>query len=158
MSAIQAAFQTWENDAGSYVDFTYGGPTPLRRRNDGVNVVDFIDLSPQTAYAVTEIWQSGGIISECDMIFNERYTFSTNLAPNTYDVQNLATHEAGHFLALENLYGAADSEQTMWWDVAFQETKKRTLEWGDRAGVRYIYPNRYQVGGGSLGYETRGQM
>ena len=163
ITAIQAAFQTWENDAGSYVDFTYGGLTATRAslqsgRADGVNVVDFINMGSDAGFVVAVYRSplSGNPLTECDMLFNEFYTFSTNLAPNTFDVQNLATHEAGHFLRLLDLYDNDDSEQTMYGYVAFQETIRRTLEWGDVAGARYIYPNRYLVGGGSLGWETQG--
>ncbi|MGQ9468982.1 MAG: hypothetical protein ACUVTD_04055 [Nitrososphaerales archaeon] len=48
ITAIQTSFQTWENDVGSYVDFTYSGLTSSRGDNhyDGRNVVDFINLGP----------------------------------------------------------------------------------------------------------------
>jgi len=62
-------------------------------------------------------------------------------------VQNIATHELGHSLCLDDLYGTADSEKTMHGFADTGETKKRTLEAEDIAGIRYIYP----------GTGTRGQ-
>ena len=52
-----------------------------------------------------------------------------------YDVQNIGTHEAGHTFGLGDMYEPADSEQTMYGYASTGETKKRTLEWGDRAGA-----------------------
>jgi hypothetical protein len=58
------------------------------------------------------------------------------------DIQNIMTHEAGHWLQLNDLYDEVAAEQTMFGYAEDGELKKRSLESGDIAGVRYIYPQR----------------
>jgi len=165
ITAIMGGFQMWINDLGSYVNFGYRGTTDRRSSlninltRDGFNVIDFQNMGAwDGAIAGTYRWPypTGNPITENDVIFNTFYTFSVDQTPNTYDVANTATHEAGHFLRLRDTYDPDDSEQTMYGFEALGETKKVTLEWGDRAGVRYIYPNRYQAGSAGLGWWTAG--
>jgi len=60
------------------------------------------------------------------------------------DVQNIMTHEAGHWLMLEDLYENITlyTEQTMYGFASEWELKKRSLESGDEAGIKKIYPAR----------------
>ena len=161
ITQIQGAFYMWTLAFGSYVYFAYGGLTATHASlpnniADGINVVDFIDLTPYSYVVSVQIYVYGSIVMEAETIFNERYAFSTNHAAGTYDVANAATHGAGMWLSLLELADSDDSEQTMYVNILPEETKKVTLEWGDEAGASYIYPNRYQVGQGPLGYETQG--
>lgn len=162
ITAIRGSFQNWQNDVGSYVAFNYEGLTPSHTNSpknmNQINEVDFMFYGSSMPIATTWIWSTEDTLEflEADTVFNEYYNFSTNLAPYSYDVANVMMHEAGHFLSLDDTYDVDDSEQTMYGYTTFQETKKRTLEWGDRAGVRYIYPNRYQAGSGSLGWYGAG--
>jgi hypothetical protein len=55
------------------------------------------------------------------------------------DLQNIATHEFGHWLVLNDLYKKPARQQTMYGYGAYAETKKRTLESGDIAGLETIY-------------------
>jgi len=55
------------------------------------------------------------------------------------DLQNIATHELGHALGLADLYDDACSEQTMYGYASIEETKKRDLETGDKAGIAVLY-------------------
>ncbi|HUS88120.1 MAG TPA: hypothetical protein VMW91_01925, partial [Desulfosporosinus sp.] len=55
------------------------------------------------------------------------------------DVQNIMTHEAGHWLVLNDLYDDIYIEQTMYGVSSDRELKRRSLESGDIAGVRKIY-------------------
>jgi len=57
---------------------------------------------------------------------------------------SLAAHlpaeaRAGHSLQLDDLYWDYQSEKTMYGYAAKGETKKRTLTWDDRAGIKFIY-------------------
>ena len=54
------------------------------------------------------------------------------------DLQNTATHEAGHFVGLA--HNPEDAETTMAATAAPGETKKRSLTEDDEAGVCAIYP------------------
>ncbi|MFC1909987.1 hypothetical protein ACFLXC_01680 [Chloroflexota bacterium] len=56
------------------------------------------------------------------------------------DIQNIMTHEAGHWLMLEDLDNSGAAEQTMYYQAADGELKKRSLEEGDIAGIQMIYP------------------
>lgn len=161
MTAIDNSFQTWEDDGGSYVDFTSYGTTPYHAPlldPDTINEVDFFPLGSGGPIATTILYRytATEILLEVDTVFNEYYNFSTNLAPYSYDVADVMTHEAGHWLSLNDTYDLMDSLETMFGIATFQETIKRTLLLGDIAGARYIYPNRYQGGSGGLGWWTAG--
>src|SRR6185369_8642182 len=54
--------------------------------------------------AVTPVnFAADGSILSADMIFNARdYRFSTSLDSGTFDIQAIATHEAGHFIGLDH--------------------------------------------------------
>lgn len=168
-SAFEAAFgagsDTWENDANSF-DATYLGTTgreassftggPSWKRMDGYNDVDFGDLDRYTnAIAVVIYWYytDSGEIVEADMRMNKDYSWTANGGfiehPDTtegndccFDVQNIATHEFGHFHAgLNDLYDISESELTMYGYGALGEVKKRTLGVGDELSIASAYPS-----------------
>ena len=93
--------------------------------------------------AKNSIWYqlSTGKILETDIKFNTDYAFKTDGAADAYDVQNIATHELGHSLALADLYESSDSDKTMYGYAAKGETKKRTLTQDDMDGITYLYPS-----------------
>jgi hypothetical protein len=51
------------------------------------------------------------------------------------DIQSAVTHEFGHVCGLKDISGISNTEQTMYGATAAGETKKRTLESGDIAGL-----------------------
>jgi len=143
LQAVQASFQTWEDDPQSFMDYTYMGTTTRGNETDGYNVVSWQPIDgPNGTLAQTAYWfdSSTQLMTEFDIVFDEDETWSTTGEPSKFDVQNVGTHEVGHTLVLEDLYDLADSEQTMYGYSSKGETKKRTLEAGDLAGIRYIYP------------------
>ncbi len=105
LGAIRAALQTWNGVTSSTARFTLLETTGAANDSeDGQNVIVFRD-TPEvrsvvgSALAVTlDMVQDDGRIIDSDMLFNPAYTFSTTLAPGTYDVQSLVTHELGHAL------------------------------------------------------------
>jgi hypothetical protein len=125
---------------------------------DGHNVVGWADLNAEgftNAIAVTMVWyNSAGIIQEVDMAFSNNPEFAwwqngsgdevwDNVpTPGKYDVdvQNIATHEAGHWLLLGDMYHKPAGEQTMFGISAEFDLQKRSLESGDIAGIEEIYP------------------
>ena len=161
LAGIQAGFQTWENDPESDMDFEYGGTTTtgissLSNGMDGLNVVGWADISSSNpgAIAVTIYWYNRAtkLVVEVDMALNTKgYTWWQNgtgdelwdigntSSAYDVDVQNIITHEAGHWLVLGDLYNANNSEQTMYGTSAEFELKKRSLNSGDIAGIRKIY-------------------
>ena len=137
--ACQAASQTWSSVPASSFAFQYiGSTTRLAPSLDGYNVLSW--GSTGGSIATTYVWYMGSTIIECDMEFEDGYNWGTTGAFNLMDVQNIATHEFGHFLLLLDLYNSADSEKTMYGYGSYGETKKRTLDPDDIAGVSFIYP------------------
>lgn len=162
LDAIQLGFDTWSDVDGSNFSFGTGavtniGISALDNIADGNNVVGWADLNAEgftNAIAVTMIWSIGGIIQEVDMAFNNNAIFEWSQnglgdeewdfvdTPGKYDVdvQNIATHEAGHWLLLGDMYNKPAGEQTMFGISAEFDLQKRSLESGDIAGIEEIYP------------------
>ncbi len=141
-AAVQAAAATW-NAAGAQFSFSYAGTTTATAASyDGVNEILWRNFGSGGTIALTTIWYypSNNNIVECDMEFNDYYTFSTAATPPSgqYDVQTIALHEFGHFLMLDDLYNAADSDKVMY-GYGSPGTTKRALNADDIAGIRYIY-------------------
>ena len=141
---ISTAFDTWENDPGSYMDYNYSGSTSLKGPiYDQKNTVSFQSLN-SSAVAVTYYWyyKNTRELVEFDIVFNEKYPWSVTDSGNSYsfDLQNVATHEIGHTLSLGDLYSTSTSELTMYGYASFGEIKKRDLGLGDRLGIKRIYP------------------
>lgn len=89
--------------------------------------------------AFTIVSHSGSRILDCDITFNTYYNWSTSGGSGAYDVQNVTTHELGHWLSLSDLYGGSDTEKTMYGYVSTGETKKRSLDTDDLNGINAIY-------------------
>jgi len=146
VTAIQNSFQTWEDDLGSYMDYTYNGTTtrigsPI---SDGCNVVSRGSLG-SGILGVTYLQYNTvtNLISEFDIVFSTSFTWSTaDTCPSgQYDVQSVGTHEVGHTLYL----GHVDDPNQIMYPYLSDGTIKRTLGAGDIAGIRYIYPERYAL-------------
>ena len=153
--AVEAAFDTWEAEP-SHIDFTRlsddyslsGGVF------DGNNVVSWEDITEEypDAIAVAVFWYYQGIkeIIEVDTIMNSVDPWSVNAGftgdPDidlgdtaAYDVQHIMTHEAGHWLILEDLYQWQTQKLTMYGYGAKGELHNRTLGIGDKLGINRIY-------------------
>jgi len=110
---------------------------------NGVNLMYFDPTPPDGGgyVAANYHWVSGGNMSESDIVFNEAYTWNSTGIPTSsqMDIENIATHELGHTLCLEDLYGGAHSTKTMYGYVSNGEYNKRTLHSDDIAGIQAIY-------------------
>jgi hypothetical protein len=70
---------------------------------DGNNDVTWDDLNRyQNPIAVTVFWYntSTGVVVEADLINNRNFVWASDGSDGSYDVQNIDTHEFGHFLVL----------------------------------------------------------
>lgn len=63
----------------------------------------------------------------------------TTITLEVMDLQNIATHEFGHGVGLDDVYRSACSEVTMYGYSEYGEIKKRTLEQPDTAGIQRLY-------------------
>jgi hypothetical protein len=150
IGATELAFQEWmdENIKDSrYITFVYDGATttntPVSPSRDSANTVSFEPLSStySNAIAITFYWYYRGSkeLVEADTVFNSDLSWSIGSVSDKYDLQNIATHEFGHWLVLGDLYSLRDSELTMYGYGALGETKKTTLGRGDITGINKIY-------------------
>ncbi len=144
LTAVSTGFSTWACASG--FTYNYGGTTAIAVvAEDGTNVIFFrsTDWDGPGTIARTFAWNDGsGNRLESDIIFNAQfYTWSCAGAPGEMDVQNIATHEEGHFLGIRDLYGPTDTEKTMYGYGSNGETSKRTLDEADVLGAEFMYPH-----------------
>ncbi|MCP8313987.1 MAG: hypothetical protein H3Z53_06400 [archaeon] len=91
------------------------------------------------AIAVTYIWYRGSQIIESDTKMNTYYRWSLTGEANKMDVQNIMTHEFGHWAGLADLYNSADYWLTMYGYSRYGEIYKQTLGLGDILGLEAWY-------------------
>ena len=113
---------------------------------DEKNEVYFADVEYEGAIAIAIIWGIFGgpppfrELVEWDMIFDDvDFDWSATGEAGKMDFENIATHELGHSVGLDDLYTDICSEQTMYGYADYGETKKRTLEDGDINGISKLY-------------------
>ncbi|MFN7088328.1 MAG: matrixin family metalloprotease [Candidatus Paceibacteria bacterium] len=113
---------------------------------DGQNEVYFADISSPGAIAVTIIWgifsgpPSGRKLVEWDQVYDDfDHDWSSSGEAGKMDFENIATHELGHSVGMDDVYEVACSEVTMYGYADYGETKKRTLEVPDIVGVSTLY-------------------
>jgi len=153
VSAIKNSFETW-NNAVAPTKLWNDNPTINDTANasmsypDNVNVLTWGPL-PQNEVALSYMWMNNATkrYVDVDCIFNTNDKWG--IAPNgngasmpagAYDIQNVCTHEVGHWGGLADLYSAQDSAETMYGIVSPGQTSKTTLHSGDLAGIQSLYP------------------
>ncbi len=126
----------------------YGPITLAGHENDLALTVTFSD--PKT-----------GEVVESDMIFNSKHPFGIlpytppTVAPSAsaqspvsceqrYDLQSVATHEAGHFFGLGEDFDAKPA--TMYYTTGRCETNKRVLQGSDETTMSALYLARHDAG------------
>jgi hypothetical protein len=143
------AFGAWTDVVGSKVKITPGSNTAtVRAMYDHQNIIAW-GKAPGYALAVTYIWYypSTGLVAEVDTIMNQKFPWNwTNQAvwpncadTNSYDAQDILTHELGHWMGLDDEYTGAYVNNTMYGYGSKAEMKKDTLTTGDINGVTGIY-------------------
>lgn len=144
------AFGKWSGAVGGKVVFSKNGTNTSTNRAafDGKNIIAW-GKAPSGALAVTYTWYytSNHQAAEEDTIFNSRYPWSwapysstACVSGNTYDAQDILTHETGHWMGLDDEYSTAYVNNTMYGYGSTGEIKKDTLTTGDITGVQAIYP------------------
>ena len=154
-SAIFASAEEWDSWTRSelfsddYEVITDGSWDDTVEELDGRNELVFGNYPDPDVIAVCIVWgyfreASGkGQIVEFDIMFDTDFTWGdatdATLDATVMDLQNIATHELGHGVGLADLDEDAAKEQTMYGYSGYGETKKRTLEDGDIAGIQKLY-------------------
>ncbi|MCJ7469538.1 hypothetical protein MUO74_03430 [Candidatus Bathyarchaeota archaeon] len=138
VNTITASTSAWDKET-AFAVFSYKGTTTKTAgKRDGYNVISWGRYSVG-AIAVTYLWYSGDRITETDCRMNTRYAWSLTGEAGKMDVQNIMTHEFGHWCGLADLYNAADYWLTMYGYGNYGETYKRTLGLGDINGLEAVY-------------------
>ncbi|MFH1224758.1 MAG: matrixin family metalloprotease [Candidatus Diapherotrites archaeon] len=132
-NSINSAAAAW-NNAGSKFAFVKSATAGTT-----LNFLYKQSLPAGTVAMSTTYADTDHRIYKAKITFNSNYQWSTTGQSGYYDVQNEATHEFGHWLKLNDLYGSSNSEKTMYGYTSTGNTKKRTLHSDDIAGIKYIY-------------------
>jgi hypothetical protein len=158
---LNLSFQSWQSVATASVAFRQGAVAPATAKAgqyDNINLIGTAAngaLAPGVlAYTYAYFTNIGGPnvfdeferpvefagqIMEADMAFSPSFPFTTNAAAVTgqFDLQSVATHEAGHFLGLDH---ASNLSSTMFWNRWTGVITQRTLSADDIAGISTLYP------------------
>jgi len=139
VNTITTAANTWDQET-SYPVFSYKGTTMrIAGNGDGYNVVSWGSYQAGVI-AVTFSWVTKGKrVVEVDCLMNTYYSWSLTGEANKMDVQNIMTHEFGHFCGVADLYNDADYWLTMYGYSNYGITYQRTLGLGDVNGLRAVY-------------------
>ena len=151
-----AGLLAWESAAGTPI---FGAPDPDgtvdgadEMAPDGKNEILFASIAEPGTVAVTIVWgvfsgpPFGRELVEWDMVLDSDLTWG-NAGPGSetalgdtsvMDFWNVFTHEAGHAAGLSHP-GDTCTEATMYRFTQEGETKKRTLNAGDIAGIQALY-------------------
>ncbi len=149
--AVRNGVETWDAAVGGKlwsdypsIDNTAQASTS---RADFKNVVTWGPLQPGLV-AMSYMWmdKSTGRYIDVDLVFNTQYRWGIDpdgegpqQLNGALDIQDICTHEVGHWMGLADLYDQYSSAETMCGYVAYGETQKISLAPGDIAGARALY-------------------
>jgi hypothetical protein len=168
--AVTRGFTTWQDVETASVGFEFGGFVSARPLDqDNANVIGFedrADLERTLASTSFLVDTRSGEILESDIFFNSSFQWSVAAGgePGRFDVQSIATHEAGHFLGLgHSSLGETEaiptggrrliSAASVMFPIAYSSGNiiDRELQADDIAGVSDVYPDRrFRQSTGSL--------
>lgn len=141
---IKEAAETWDAETGSELfDDNYAvDENASYGTQDFKNAIVFGDYADSNVIGVTSIWftRRGKQIVEFDMLFNTDFTWGdASVTPAFMDLANIATHELGHAVGMNDIYSDSCSAVTMYGYSDYGETSKRSLEPADITGLEQMY-------------------
>lgn len=131
ITPIARAMGTW-NNAGAKFRFVSGSAD----HNVALKNLWWNSNAVASTY-IRELW--GTRITDRDTDFNSRYPFDIDGRSTTYDVQDIMTHELGHWLFLDDLRSTSDFSKTMFNISFLGSTYRRTLDSDDMNGIKALY-------------------
>jgi hypothetical protein len=158
-SAISASAEAWDAETSKELsndayEIDYAAEYDVQ---DYVNAIVFGDHEDSNVIAVATVWYTprGRRIVEFDIQFNTDYRWGNATDPpeqceeingttvcytlDVMDLENIAVHEYGHGLGLDDIYNGECSEVTMYGYSGYNEMKKRSLEQPDIEGIQKLY-------------------
>lgn len=143
--SIREAHQVWgltntkcDNKDSIDFRFNYVGSARAHVGYDKVSITEFGRLG--RAVAMSYVWYSGTRIREVDLKMNKSYMWANRPdALTRYNVKNVAVHEIGHALGLDDLSNPHGS-LTMFGVIGKGELRKTTLGKGDVKGAELTQP------------------
>ena len=143
VAAVSDAAEAWDAVTADELFSCAGETTESWYELDEQNTVSWVKFIPRDYIAVAVMWYDPGtmIIYEVDIVFNTFHNWGIDPTKKdrAFDVQNIATHEFGHPVGLDDLYDEIYSELTMYGYSSKGETEKCTLEEGDIDGAQELY-------------------
>jgi len=159
VTEITLAFETWDKATNAEllndVVKIDSSAEPSLAAPDFKNVVCLRGIAPTTIVAMTVLWYEdndnsgsptlGDETVDTDIIFNALLKWGIDpddegpIKIKAYDVQNVATHEVGHVVGLDDLAEDIYRELTMYAYTAKGETIKISLQTGDISGCQALY-------------------
>ncbi len=143
-SAISTSAETW--DSATSIELINDVYTVDYSAKYGVqnfkNAIAFGDYPDNNVIAVTSVWftRVGKRLVEFDQLYNTRFSWGDAAINQTVmDLQNIATHELGHGVGLDDIYSTTCSAVTMYGYSDYGETSKRSLEQPDITGLQKMY-------------------
>jgi hypothetical protein len=150
-AAIDSSFETWRNVQNAKIEYIGLGCTSTGLdNNSGINTVVMVDNNWQFDPGYIAITRNfyvadgsplAGLILNSDILLNaEDHEFTTTNEMGKYDVQDIVTHEAGHFIGMgHEVEPDADPTATMYPTASPNETIKRVLKEHDLDALYAAY-------------------
>jgi hypothetical protein len=144
LSSISTAAETWDSATSKELfNNVYSIDNSVQYGiRDSKNAIAFGDYGNNNVIAVTSVWYTrvGKQIVEFDQLYNTRFVWGdASVNPSLMDLQNIAAHELGHAVGLDDIYTTSCSAVTMYGYSNNGDIAKRTLEQPDILGLQKMY-------------------
>ncbi|HMB55065.1 MAG TPA: matrixin family metalloprotease [Thermoanaerobaculia bacterium] len=134
-TALTNAMNAWTNVTSADHVLNYAGTTTAGFVTDGRNTVNWTTgagCSGSCLALTALVLQSGQVVVETDVTFNNSVTWTTNGA--NYDTQAVAAHEFGHALGIHHTELTGTPRPTMY--ASYFGSDGRTLETDDKSALQ----------------------